>query len=469
MLTEKSINGLFYAGKISAKERDSLISKLAAKPQKMADGGIIKPSGKVTDASPTDVEVSAQANGVATGPAAQAQVQSANDKPAEVTQPNTSAAVEPKDATIAAGNTLNLEQVKTAAAQNAVLDIQDAVAKVGYAKAVAKAYDDELLRQGMIEQEKERLVTEYAAKHEAIFESLKNQSIDPNRWWKNKSTGDKVMLGVATFLAGVGGGPNQVLAMIQNAVDADIRSQVADLQRAELMQKNSDSVFAAYQKLYNDKALASLATKEAMLRGVESKLVELELPLKNELQKLNLRKLRAEVEALRLQTSSQLKAAAAASPAVQSQLSVAEKVASIQDKGLRDIALKEYEVTKLFPTVRKQVQDAYRDAMEFSVKRATSKLPFVGKKPNEDDQLKTVLINAYETVTGNEIRQNEKAIDTVLGGYLPEPLDGADAIKEKMQKFEKFLVEQKNAKTKTLIDLGIISPEVDRSQFKKVR
>ena len=79
------------------------------------------------------------------------------------------------------------------------------------------------------------------------------------------------------------------------------------------------------------------------------------------------------------------------------------------------------------------------------------------------------MINAYEAVTGNDIKQNEKAIDAMLGGFLPEFTDGEKDIKEKQQRFEKFLVEQKNARTKTLQTLGITTPEVDRSQFKKVR
>lgn len=464
MLSEKVIQGLFAEGKISKDQRDRLLGLFKTAPKKMSDGGLI-PAGKPpVSNSPASAK---PAPGVAANnaPAADSSVSPGPEAalPAQGADPvATSEPIVAKDATIAAGNQLKLEQAKTQAAIQATADIQDAVAKVGYAKAVASVYDQELQRQSMIEAEKARLMQDYVARHESIFAQIADKSIDPNRWWKNRSTGDKVLLSVGAFLAGLGGGENQVLRMIQNAIDSDIRAQVADLQRVEMQGKQADSIYKAYKDLYGDQTAASLATKEAMLRGIEAKISELELPMKNEIQKLQLQKLRAEIESLRLSTQEKLKSVVMASPEYQSKLSTVEKIAQISDSKLKDAAMKEYEIEKTFPVLRKQVQDAFNEAASFNAKRTF-------KSPDADQRLRTALINAYEAVTGNDIKQNEKAISAILGGFMPEWSDTQSDIKEKQMKFEKFLVEQKNARTGTLQSLGIISPEFDRSQFKKVR
>lgn len=60
--------------------------------------------------------------------------------------------------------------------------------------------------------------------------------IDPNRFWNSKSTGDKLTVGLGLLIAGVGagltGGPNSVIDMIEKAIDRDVAAQKVDLETA---------------------------------------------------------------------------------------------------------------------------------------------------------------------------------------------------------------------------------------------
>lgn len=54
-------------------------------------------------------------------------------------------------------------------------------------------------------------------------------SIDNDRFWATRSTGQKVMAGIGILLGGLGGGENQALKIIDNAISRDIESQKANV------------------------------------------------------------------------------------------------------------------------------------------------------------------------------------------------------------------------------------------------
>lgn len=54
--------------------------------------------------------------------------------------------------------------------------------------------------------------------------------IDPSRWYANRTTGQKIALGIGAFLNGFGGG-TEVLTMMQNAINNDIKAQESDYKR----------------------------------------------------------------------------------------------------------------------------------------------------------------------------------------------------------------------------------------------
>lgn len=62
------------------------------------------------------------------------------------------------------------------------------------------------------------------------------QKVDPDRFWNNKSTGQKISIGIGLMLGGIGsgltGGPNTAAQMINSAIDNDIQAQKLDIDSA---------------------------------------------------------------------------------------------------------------------------------------------------------------------------------------------------------------------------------------------
>jgi hypothetical protein len=95
---------------------------------------------------------------------------------------------------------------------------------------------------------------------------LAGQKIDPNRWWNSQSTGQKVALGLAAafsgFSAGIHGGANQALELVQKHIADDVAAQQENFDRQKGAVTAKDQAFQYfYDKVGGDKeAAARLAT-----------------------------------------------------------------------------------------------------------------------------------------------------------------------------------------------------------------
>ena len=110
-------------------------------------------------------------------------------------------------------------------------------------------------------------------------EAVKN--IDSGRFWKNLSTGDKIIAAIAVGLSGIGSGltgqQNQALAMINKHIDADLKDQklsydekLAKKQEAYNRQINNLKLQGEQLKNQNMKIKAA-----EMLQGMEQKRAEI--------------------------------------------------------------------------------------------------------------------------------------------------------------------------------------------------
>jgi len=116
--------------------------------------------------------------------------------------------------------------------------------------------DQEIQRQqAELKAEQERLAEEQRIDAETRQElqqakqDVLGAGIDTGRFWKNKSTGEKILAGISIFLGGFAasqrGGRNSALMIIENAIDRDI-----DAQRADLLKKTK--VYDIQQGIYSD-------------------------------------------------------------------------------------------------------------------------------------------------------------------------------------------------------------------------
>jgi hypothetical protein len=70
-----------------------------------------------------------------------------------------------------------------------------------------------------------------------VSDDLANSKLDPERWWKNRNTGQKIAGTIGLILGGIGqafgGGPNQALALIDKSIERDVDAQKVELGKKE--------------------------------------------------------------------------------------------------------------------------------------------------------------------------------------------------------------------------------------------
>lgn len=96
---------------------------------------------------------------------------------------------------------------------------------------------------------------------DTIFNAVATSKINPDRFWQDKTTGGKILGGIALLLGGVGagaaGGPNQAMQIINNRVQQDIAAQKND-------QTNTMNMYKlGLQKYHDDQAAYNFATLNA--------------------------------------------------------------------------------------------------------------------------------------------------------------------------------------------------------------
>jgi hypothetical protein len=145
----------------------------------------------------------------------------------------------PQQPKVTGGGSMDREQQKG-------LKELESIYGAAQAQAYAKADTDAALAQAQMEtqqqvnQEIERRQAVFSLQREEwnqrgqiLFDDIKNAKIDPNHFWQDKSTGQKIMAVVGMALGAGGaaatGSPNFALQTIQGAVDRDIDAQKANL------------------------------------------------------------------------------------------------------------------------------------------------------------------------------------------------------------------------------------------------
>lgn len=99
-------------------------------------------------------------------------------------------------------------------------------------KAEQKAIEDTQTKVAALPTQAD-IVKKYADADASFEKQLKDQKLDPNRYWHNLGTGSKIAAGIGMILGGIGAGlngtnQNQVANMIQSNIDRDIEAQKND-------------------------------------------------------------------------------------------------------------------------------------------------------------------------------------------------------------------------------------------------
>lgn len=118
--------------------------------------------------------------------------------------------------------------------------------------------------QAQLQQKQTELQTE--------VERVSQLKVDPGRFWADKSTEGKIILGASLFLGAFGAaqtGVNQAAKMIDQAIDRDIRIQQQNIAQETAGLSSKKGLFAEFKNRFKDNDLARSAAKMAYLQDAQ--------------------------------------------------------------------------------------------------------------------------------------------------------------------------------------------------------
>lgn len=141
------------------------------------------------------------------------------------------------------------------------------------AEAMREAYEETLDANSEATRQMEEVnqqVQEVKERAVALQSQMAEKKIDPDRFWNSRTTGQKVMLGIGTFLSGLGGGGNnQVLDMIDTAIQRDIAAQQENYER---MGERANNMVSMMSSLYKPGFEAAKMARVMALENIKNKL-----------------------------------------------------------------------------------------------------------------------------------------------------------------------------------------------------
>lgn len=175
-------------------------------------------------------------------------------------------------------------------------------------------------------------IVKQSADTQAAVDDYAASKVDPNRFWKNQSTGQTIIAALAVGLGGFANGfshgqiQNVALDQINRRIDADIRAQEVDLQTKGKGVEAKRGVLHDMMQMGMSKEAAYSAARQVSLQNVEFKLKELAAKTDPQLEKLGTQQMlstisteignQRETTALIQKADLQRQAAAAASAAI---------------------------------------------------------------------------------------------------------------------------------------------------------
>lgn len=100
---------------------------------------------------------------------------------------------------------------------------------------------------------------------------LEQRKVDPERYWNNKSTGQKVLAAIGLALGAIGSrnGQNQAANIIMRQMEQDLQLQKAEIDQGQLAFNRQRGVYKDMLSAYGDSQAALNASRAAYLKGIE--------------------------------------------------------------------------------------------------------------------------------------------------------------------------------------------------------
>lgn len=160
-------------------------------------------------------------------------------------------------------------------------------AQAGMAKAAENVAAMEQTQKGIAEMraadeqfriEQQQKIADEQAKLNDEVNRVSQLKVDQGRFWSDRTTADKIVLGASLFLGAFGAaqtGVNQAARVIDAAIDRDIKLQQGDIAQQTRGVQQRRGVLADMRSQFKDEMQARAATKVAYLQDAQLKIQEI--------------------------------------------------------------------------------------------------------------------------------------------------------------------------------------------------
>jgi hypothetical protein len=140
------------------------------------------------------------------------------------------------------------------------------------AKRQLDAADDSRVAESHYQQN----LSDFNAKSLQLADDIRQQKVDPNRLYGNADAGTRVSLliggALGGMMAGLNGGENQFLKMVQGQIDRDVAAQESNYNRQKDYLSQRNSIYGQMRQQYGDARLANQAYRQAQLEGYKTQI-----------------------------------------------------------------------------------------------------------------------------------------------------------------------------------------------------
>lgn len=149
---------------------------------------------------------------------------------------------------------------------------QRAAVVAGEQQGRMRAMEQEETRRQAIEQRAQSISQEQIQKAATLQDELRKMAtvkVDPNHFWADKGTGDRMAAAFGVFLGGLGGGENQALGILNRAIDRDIDAQKTNWDNARQIKaqeiEGQKNIYGMHLAALGDERAAEAGARAASL------------------------------------------------------------------------------------------------------------------------------------------------------------------------------------------------------------
>ncbi len=266
------------------------------------------------------------------------------------------------------------------------------------------------------------------------IDNMAAMKVDPERFWNNKSTGDKVLTGIGLFLGAFGRGGNKAVAVIQNAIDQDIAAQKSNIDTAKGKIAGESGLYSDMLARFKNKSAAADASRAAYLSNAKLQLDQIATKYKNP-------ELKAKAMELYGQLDVQQKVAEtnfARTMAAQNQVQVVDptmaKILALPDD-LKKRALDEYGQAQGWNQLKEDVVNTFSTSMKTGQS---------GRIPSAFGGSSEAYKAAKGKIAGAVVGKvpgikSDSDFENIVAPMLPNPGETPEAAAKKLEIFKGFL------------------------------